>query len=70
MSERTARELADELIGTCAIAFPAELLSEGELAKFDDLAFECEGCGWWCSTDELNNEHGEQLCDECADNGD
>lgn len=27
--------------------------------------FWCEGCGWCCSTEELNNETNEDLCDDC-----
>ncbi len=31
--------------------------------------FWCDGCGWCCSTDELNNEGSEDLCDDCNDSG-
>jgi len=59
-------ELAERLIGTCTTCNPHEELStDTELHAFDALAFECSQCGWWCGTDELHNEHGQNLCDEC-----
>lgn len=30
--------------------------------QVDDRVFCCDECGWWCSTDELNDG---QLCDDC-----
>lgn len=35
-------------------------------AALNDLMFECDSCGWWCSTDELNND-GESIYDEACD---
>lgn len=61
-----AEELAERIIGTCTSCNPCEELeTEAELAEFDALTFECNVCGWWCSTDELNNEGHQNLCDEC-----
>lgn len=38
------------------------------LTSFDQLCFCCEGCGWWCSTDELHNMDGvTEKCDDCTD---
>lgn len=62
----TPQELADDLIGTCQMCIPEEKLhGEGDLAAFDALAFECDQCGWWFSTDELHNEGERNLCDDC-----
>lgn len=33
------------------------------LRHLDDQVMECQGCGWWCETHELNED---QLCDDCA----
>jgi len=33
----------------------------------DELVFECDGCGWWCTTGEANDGDGEVLCDDCMD---
>lgn len=33
--------------------------------RIEEHVFLCAGCGWWCSTDELNNETQEDLCDDC-----
>lgn len=64
----TAEELADELIGTCNPnnIIPGEALGDDPeaLAAFDELAFECESCGWWCATEEQNDGG---VCDDCAD---
>lgn len=63
-----AQELAEQLIGTSGVLCvdPAEQLDEGETEEFDRLAFSCDGCGWWCSTEELNNDTDDQLCDDCV----
>ena len=64
-----AHEIADHLIGTCQ-SIHGEVTDEEQddtvlMSELDELVFECEGCGWWCSTDELNNDGPRQLCDEC-----
>lgn len=65
---RTPTELAEELIGTAAICVVPEMLETVEdVEAFDQLAFECDGCGWWCSTDELHNTTDDNLCDECTE---
>lgn len=62
----TPQELAEELIGTCNSCVPDERLeTQADVVAFDALAFECDQCGWWCSTDELNNDGPCNLCDEC-----
>lgn len=61
-----ARDLADKLIGTCESAvIHEEMDTDAEIAEFDELAFLCEQCDWWCSTDELNNDGPINLCDDC-----
>lgn len=67
MTDRTPRQLADDLIGTSDHAYPEELLqTKEELQEFDQYAFNCDGCGWWCDTEELNNETARNLCNDCA----
>jgi hypothetical protein len=64
-----ASDLAHDLIGTCN-SFPIpseELETTAELVEFDSLAFCCDGCGWWVSTEELYNETSRDLCQECHD---
>ena len=64
----TPQQLADELIGTCAMSYPDERLATVEdIATFDALAFECNCCGWWFSVDDLNDKTDERLCQPCAD---
>ena len=68
MAEDRIHEIAHDLIGTCQSIGYA--LNEGEDAseiqdKLAELAFECDGCGWWCSVEELNNETSDELCDDC-----
>ena len=73
MSDEISPEsLADELIGSCRSLTDIEQgeLDQQEFADaFDLLAFECSCCGWWCSTDELNDGEvsTEQLCAQCAE---
>lgn len=70
-----AEKLAERLIGQCTVSLdealndavgldittaPAELL-----AAIDSRVFCCDGCSWYCSTDELMNETGRDLCDDC-----
>lgn len=63
-----ASDLADRLIGTCDnVIVEEELETADDIVEFDSLAFLCSACGWWCSTDELNNETSEDLCDDCND---
>ncbi|HZX80107.1 MAG TPA: hypothetical protein VFE72_04025 [Lysobacter sp.] len=33
------------------------------LLELDGLVMECEDCGWWCDTDELDDE---QVCADCG----
>jgi hypothetical protein len=61
-----ASDLADELVGTARMCVVEEELdTSDQVDEFDMLAFVCQGCGWWCSTDELNNIGPRDLCDEC-----
>jgi len=75
-----AQQIADELIGTAKSLH--DVLHEDE--SQDDwvlmkavyaLCFECDGCGWWASTDELHNDkHSgqskDEMCEECFDGDD
>lgn len=75
-----AELLADFLIGTAnntpkgaleLHGLPAEYINDKTfLATLDQLAFQCDGCGWWCSTDELHNlDSVTEKCDDCTDEG-
>jgi len=64
-----AAALADALIGTCNGA-PDELFEVQGLAEaFDELAFECTECGWWCEIGDMaeNEEEDEHVCKECKE---
>lgn len=64
-----AQEIADSLIGTAQsvhdVATEDECENDAVMSELYTLAFECDRCGWWASTEELNNEDDEELCDEC-----
>ncbi len=69
-----AEKAAEELIGTCnkglhelAEEYGADIEnSTAFCARFDELAFECVKCNWFCSQDECNDsEGGEWICDDC-----
>ena len=32
------------------------------LRELDDQVMECDGCGWWCETGELDDD---QVCGDC-----
>jgi hypothetical protein len=71
-----ARKVADALEGQCVydvdgmceqLEVPDDLRDNARfLAFIDQKVFCCEQCGWFCSTDELNNDDGNELCDDCA----
>lgn len=67
-----AHQIADDLIGTCRSQH--EFMTQAEIDDVDlqsvlhELMFECDCCGWWHSTEELNNDEGQEygeMCDEC-----
>lgn len=72
-----AHQIAEELIGTARSKWDA--MTQQEIddptleAALNDLMFECDCCGWWCSTEELNNngelEAFDEVCDECVRDG-
>ncbi len=68
MTDR-AQQIADELIGTAKSLHDVMTDAEYEEGKLLEVVygycFECDCCGWWASTEELNNEGSEELCDEC-----
>jgi hypothetical protein len=62
------QQLAAALLGTTGgttLDEQIEELTTEECEEFDDIVFNCERCNWWCSTEELNDETGMQLCDDC-----
>jgi hypothetical protein len=75
----TAQAIADRLIGTADTSevfvieemcethelTPEECRSTEFNTARDELYFCCDQCGWYCDTEELNNETDENLCDDC-----
>lgn len=62
--------LAEGLVGTAAMWAPhTHAESEGfalDCEAFDQVAFICACCDWYCSADEANETSGgELICDEC-----
>lgn len=67
-ARRLAQEAADQLIGTAGSLHDNpewDQDSKPFCIALDELCFCCDRCGWWCSSDELNNDTGEELCDDC-----
>jgi hypothetical protein len=65
-----AEDMAYELIGGClSMAIVAERcgvdLADALAESILNRAFQCQGCGWWHSTEELNNLTERELCDAC-----
>lgn len=66
----TPEQLAEGLIGSCRVPTDEEqgLLDQfGFADEFDQYAFLCSDCGWWCSTDEANDidSGADIICDQC-----
>lgn len=66
-------DVADDVLGTCQSLVDVIEKHFGQdvtdmdldielLRELDDLAMECEVCGWWCETGFLNDQ---QVCDDC-----
>ncbi len=65
--QQEARDLADELIGTCA-NLPEHVLDDQELCmELDTLAWLCEDYGWWVEVSEVNEDGQCQQCQEHED---
>lgn len=68
-----AERVADRLIGTCMESIESVCEDLGiddpdSLAEeLDGLMFVCDGCGWYCSVDELHDDTEQRLCEECAE---
>lgn len=65
-----AEDMSYELIGGClSMAIVAERcgvdLDDALEESILNRAFQCQGCGWWHSTEELNNLTDRELCDSC-----
>lgn len=59
-----ARDLADDLLGTCA-ALPDHVMDDPELCKYlDDLVMLCTGCEWWV---EIHDLDGSGRCGDCQE---
>jgi len=66
---KRAREVADDLIGTARdiseFASTEEINNQKFCCELDAIIFSCELCGWWCSVDELQDESGNDHCNDC-----
>lgn len=71
---RIAR-VAENLRGTCGVLDDAFVEEFGEdasvsdadillLHELDGIVMQCEGCGWWCETSDMNDD---LVCADCAD---
>lgn len=67
--EELAERLYGELVGTCDTMpdWVDEHEQEAEIKEaFDQLAFQCTTCGWWCDQGEASGElNGEDECSDC-----
>jgi hypothetical protein len=70
MSVMTPDEAGTALIGTCqnfadvvGCHCTDPLLSDDWRKEFDNIAVECDSCGWWVETHETNDDG---RCEDCA----
>lgn len=70
--------IVDRLRGQCLLSLEDVLeqmdldywaLDRSDHSRIDDRVFLCDCCGWWCETEELNNETSRDLCDQCVEEG-
>ncbi len=65
-------EIAEDLRGTCKsldevlITFGLSFdgIPQELLGRLDDEVMECQVCGWWYETHDLNDD---QICNECEE---
>jgi len=57
----TAQDL-DKVLGDHGLTF--EGLSVQEALQLDSIVLLCDGCGWWCEADEMDEEG---FCEDCRD---
>lgn len=77
--EARAREVAEDLLGTCKNLDDHSIEEERNNSDFcaalDEQVLKCETCGWWCETGEICKEghcddcHGD-VCDDDHDDDD
>lgn len=66
------RKVADELqgsMGTLDSALEEEFGEDPDvdirlLQELDSITMECENCGWWCETGEIDENN---VCDDCRE---
>lgn len=60
-------EVAHELLGTCksleSVITEEEFLNSKFLQALDEEVLECETCGWWCESGEMDEEGN---CNDCS----
>jgi hypothetical protein len=75
LTDAQMEELCNHLRGSCGSLEGALLslfgmeqngLTHEDEAEFDSMLFLCSICGWWCDTEGLSNDDGNQECEDCA----
>lgn len=76
LTDEQVRTIIEDLVGTCLTSVSQEVMdlgldpdemTERDWDAIDSEIFECDICGWWCSTDELNDTDNGMICDNCAE---
>ena len=76
LSNDKLEAIVERLEGQCLIDLEQAMEEEGvihllddtdTLQQIDERIFQCEQCGWWCSTDELHDDSNEKTCEDCSD---
>jgi hypothetical protein len=76
MEREMAESIINYLVGTNSDYTPEKVVEElklndtltpGDLEYIDSQIFRCSECGFWDTTDELqNNNQGEKACSDCS----
>lgn len=63
----TTKSLNEVVLDNTCHAYSEDSLAPEQTDMIDAAIFLCDNCGWWCETDELNNDTGDQFCNDCAE---
>lgn len=63
----TTKSLNEAVRDNTCHSYTEESLAPEQTDMIDAAIFLCDSCGWWCEMDELNNDTGDEYCNDCAE---
>lgn len=69
-----AREVAEDLVGTCRALYEFATQEEQDSPEFceelDNYVLECQRCNWWWRIEDIADTDGDAVCTECHEEQD